>query len=206
MSDSERTPQRTARVNSERFDTELAAVWYAANYYYETSYRRDREYIGVVFRESNWKFGLTVRGDGSHSESKVRIGDVPRGTVPTAVWHTHLPASAGNASDAAKLITLILSTFDLGWDEFSGNDTKLSDDASKVSLTRWGHRIPIYLVTATVIKKYRGPHLRERVWSKPAPSRMRQHAAARKASRVEGLGGGGVNQPPPTPHLKKLNF
>jgi hypothetical protein len=179
MSDSERTPQRTARVNSERFDTELAAVWYAANYYYETSYRGDREYIGVVFREPNWKFGLTVRGDGAHSESKARIGDVPPGTVPTAVWHTHLPASAGNASDAAKLITLILSTFDLGWDEFSGNDTTLSDDASKVSLTRWGHRIPIYLVTAAVIKKYRGPHLTERVWSKPAPSRMRQHAAAR---------------------------
>jgi hypothetical protein len=31
MSDSARTPQRTARVNSERFDTELAAVWFAAN-------------------------------------------------------------------------------------------------------------------------------------------------------------------------------
>lgn len=179
MSDSERTPQRTARINSERFDTELAAVWYAANYYYETSYRRDREYIGVVFREPNWKFGLTVRGDGSHSESKVRIGDIPLGTIPTAVWHTHLPASAGNASDAAKLITWIISSFDLGWDEFSGNDTKLSDDASKVGLTRWGHRIPIYLVTATMIKKYRGPHLAERVWSKPAPSRMRRHAGAR---------------------------
>jgi Domain of unknown function (DUF4329) len=179
MSDSERTPQRTARINSERFDTELAAVWYAANYYYESSDHRDREYIGVVFREPNWKFGLTVRGDGSHSESKVRIGDVPLGTVPTAVWHTHLPASAGNASDAAKLITWIISSFDLGWDEFSGNDTKLSNDASTVSLKRWGHRIPIYLVTATVIKKYRGPHLAERVWSKPAPSRMRQPAAAR---------------------------
>ena len=130
MSDSERTPQRTARISSERFDTELAAVWYAANYYYETSYRRDREYIGVVFRDENWKFGLTVRGDGSHSESKIRIGDVPLGTIPTAVWHTHLPASAGNASDAAKIITWIISSFDLGWDEFSGNDTKLSDDAS----------------------------------------------------------------------------
>jgi hypothetical protein len=179
MSDSERTPQRTARINSERFDTELAAVWYAANYYDESSYHRDREYIGVVFREPNWKFGLTVRGDGSHSESKVRIGDVPLGTVPTAVWHTHLPASAGNASDAAKLITWIISSFDLGWDEFSAKDTTLSNDASTGSLERWGQRIPIYLVTATVIKKYRGPHLAERVWSKPAPSRMRQPAAAR---------------------------
>ena len=30
MSDDQRTPAGTARVNSERFDTELAAVWYAA--------------------------------------------------------------------------------------------------------------------------------------------------------------------------------
>lgn len=176
MSDSERTPQRTARVNSERFDSELAAVWYAANYYYETSHRRDREYIGVVFREPNWKFGLTVRGDGSHAESTVRIGDVPQGTIPTAVWHTHLPASGGSASDAAELITWIVSSFDLGWDESSGSDTQLSDDASKLSLKRRrGHRIPIYLVTSTVIKKYRGPDLAERVWSKPASSRMRRH-------------------------------
>jgi hypothetical protein len=178
MSDSERTPQRTARINSERFDTELAAVWYAANYYYETSYRRDREYIGVVFREPNWKFGLTVRGDGSHSESKVRIGDIPLGTIPTAVWHTHLPASAGNASDAAKLITWIISSFDLGWDEFSGNDTKLSDDASKVGLTRWAHLIPFYLVTQTFIKMYGGPLGGVGVWSTRAPWRRRRHAGA----------------------------
>ena len=178
MSDSERTPQRTARINSERFDTELAAVWYAANYYYETSYRRDREYIGVVFREESGKYGLTVRGDGAHAESKVRIGDVPLGTIPTAVWHTHLPSSAGSASDIAKAIMLIISSFDLGWDEFSDNDTKLSDGASRVSLARWGHRIPIYLVTAAVIKRYRGPHLNDQVWSKPAPGRMRRRAAA----------------------------
>src|SRR5262245_26897509 len=174
MGDGEYTPQRTARISSERFDTELAVVWYAANYYYETSYRLDREYIGVVFRESNWKFGLTVRGDGSHAESKVRVADVPLGTIPTAVWCTHLTASACTASDVAKAITWI-SSFDLGWDESSDDNTKLSDGASKVSFRSWGRRIPIYLVTATVIKKYRGPHLAERVWSKPAPSRMLQY-------------------------------
>jgi hypothetical protein len=53
MSDSENTPQGTARINSERFETQLATVWFAANYYYEASYRHGREYIGVVFHVPN---------------------------------------------------------------------------------------------------------------------------------------------------------
>lgn len=173
MSDHEYTPQGTARINSEKFDTELAAVWYAANYYYQASYRRGREYIGVVFREPSGKFGITVRGDGGFAGSKVRIGDVPRGAIPTAVWHTHIPSTAGNISAAGQVLMLLLTSFDMGWDEFSDNDKKLSDDASKISLRLWGHRIPIYLVTATMIKRYRGTDLPDKVWPKDPPSRMR---------------------------------
>ena len=91
MGDDQRTPGGTARVNSERFDTELAAVWYAANYYYEASCRRQREYTGVVFSEGQ-KFGTTVRSDGTKSHA-YPTADVPSGTFPVAIWHTHLPAS-----------------------------------------------------------------------------------------------------------------
>src|SRR5262249_28751835 len=83
MSDSEPTPRGTARVNSERFSTELAAVWYAANYYYQSSYKRGREYIGSVFRQADGKYGVTVRSDGGFAQSTIRIGDVPRGAIPT---------------------------------------------------------------------------------------------------------------------------
>lgn len=172
MTDTERTPQGTARINSERFDTELAAVWYAANYYYETSFRRHREYIGVVFREPGERYGLTVRGDGGFHQSKVRIGDVPAGSIPMAVWHTHLPSSAASDSLGGQLLMFILSSFDLGWDEFSTEDMTLSDNASKVSLARWGHRIPIYLITGTQIKRYRGRNIPDKVWSKALPAHM----------------------------------
>jgi len=40
------------RVTPERFDTELAAVWSAANFYNKASYQHLAEYIGVVFREN----------------------------------------------------------------------------------------------------------------------------------------------------------
>lgn len=176
MADSERTPMGTARVNSERFDTELAAVWYAANYYYETSYRRHREYIGVVFREPSGRYGLTVRGDGGFHQSKVRIGDVPAGAIPVAVWHTHLPSTAASDSLAGQALMFLLSGFDLDWDEFSTEDRVLSDNASKISRKLWGHRIPIYLITGTVIKRYRGPSLPDKVWPKKLPARMAQAA------------------------------
>lgn len=172
MSDDQKTPQGTARINSERFETELAAVWYAANYYYQSSYNHGREYIGVVFRESEGNFGLTVRGDGGFAGAKVRIGDIPKGTIPMAVWHTHIPSTAGKLSTAGQILMLLMTSFDLGWDEFSGKDQKLSDDASKVSLRIWGHRIPIYLVTSTLIKRYRGPNLPDKIWHKDPPSQM----------------------------------
>ena len=173
MSDSERTPQGSARVNSERFETELAAVWYAANYYYESSYRRGGEYIGVVFLDADGKYGITVRGDGGFAGSKVRIHDVPRGTAPMAVWHTHIPCTAGETDAIVKILLCLATTLDAGWDTFSSEDRKLSDDASKWSVPAYGRRFPIYLVTATQIKRYRGEKYPEMVWRKDPPSRMR---------------------------------
>lgn len=180
MSDSDPTPLGTARINSERFDTELAAVWYAANYYYESSFRRAREYIGVVFRQADGKYGITVRNLDENSTwrgSAVRIGDVPRGTVPMACWHTHVPCDAGDSkhgiSGSTKFLRCIASSLDLAWDEFSSADYSLSDENSKKTLKIWGHRFPIYLITATEIKRYRGTAFPEKSWKKDPPSRMK---------------------------------
>jgi hypothetical protein len=178
MSDSERTPQGSARVNARRFDTELAAVWYAANYYYEASWNRGREYIGVVFYDpsanSSDRYGITVRGDGGVIGSKVRVGDVPRGTIPRAVWHTHISTRAGVHDLGTLLITSLIDLVeDLELDQFSPADRGLSDSASQISVKRWGHRIPIYLATATVIKRYSHPKWPEKVWHKAQPSHMK---------------------------------
>ena len=127
-----------------------------------------------MFRQPDKKFGLTVRSDGAFSTSTVRIGDVPRGTVPTAVWHTHLPSSAGTTSLAQQIFRAILTSFDLGWDEFSTEDRTLANDATQASLKLYGHPISIYLATATVIRRYRPTSANpEKSWAKEAPSRMR---------------------------------
>ena len=173
MSDHERTPERTARVNSERFASELAAVWYAANFYYAVSQRHGREYIGVVFRTPAGKYGFTVRGDGGFLGAKVRIADVPVGTVPTAVWHTHIKVPPTESIEVQVLMNL-LTAFDLGYDQFSGTDRNLADRATAYSLRKYGHPISIYLATATVIRRYRpGSGRPEQSWGKEPPGQMR---------------------------------
>lgn len=174
MGDTEWTPGRTARVNSERFPTELAAVWYASNYYYETSVRRAREYIGVVFRERDGRFGLTVRGDGGFSTSRIRIGDIPKETLPTAVWHIHPPATALGRNFWEQLVVRIVTLDDWGQEEFSSADRRLAERATAVALKEFGHPISIYLATATLIRRYRpGTKQAEKEWTKEPPGRMR---------------------------------
>jgi hypothetical protein len=169
MSDNESTPGGTARVNSERFETELAAVWYAANYYYETSYRRRREYTGVVFRDGE-TFGITVRGDGTNLHA-YPTPDVPGGTVPSAIWHTHLPASMSSEYPKLNLV------YKRVLKEWFGKTLEhlFSDDDMRTSALwtqKFGRPIPIYLVTAKIIRRYRGPN-QDKEWIKDAPSGMR---------------------------------
>jgi hypothetical protein len=84
------------------------------------------------------------------------------------------PVIRGRPSVGEEILRLLLFSFDLGWDKFSDDDRDLSDNASKVSLKLWGYRIPIYFVTATLIKRYRGRNLLDKVWHKDAPSHMRR--------------------------------
>ena len=175
MSDSERTPQGTARINSERFETELEAVWYAANYYYEASYRRMREYGGVVFREGE-KFGITVRiGMASRAgvASGIRITpDVPPRTMAKAIWHTHLPASmSGDTPGLNALYARLLKELT---GEILEHQYSPDDQNTQAAWTRdFGRVIPIYLVTANIIERYVGPGPIRGVWAKDPPSRMR---------------------------------
>jgi hypothetical protein len=178
MSDNQRTPQGTARVNSERFDAELAAVWYAANQYYTASFRGAREYIGVVFKDAAGQYGITVRGDGNYFHSKVRIGDVPKKTTPVAVWHTHVNSSAFE-DPAAQVIASLISSFDMDWDEFSGDDTALADNTTK-ALQR---SFPIYLVTPTVIRRYR-PGSEVKSWPKDPPPAFNRLLKKRAAAHA----------------------
>jgi len=178
MSDNQLTPRGTARINSEVFDTELAAVWYAANYYYESSFRRQREYIGVIFRKPDNLYGLTVRRGEAFDHSKIRVWDVPAGTVPTAVWHTHLPLWASGTPGKVDLGGLfsefVSELLGAGYQDFSDADRGIADDHSRLSRRLHGHTISIYLVTAELIKRYR-PGLRhpEKSWAKEPPGRMR---------------------------------
>jgi hypothetical protein len=168
MSDDQRTPAGTARVNSERFHTELEAVWYAANYYYESSYLRKREYTGIVFQDGE-KVGITVRGDGTSSHA-YPTADVPHGTTPLAIWHTHLPASMSGEYPALNQLYALLLRELTG--EILEHTFSTDDHNTWVLWTRkFGRLIPVYLVTAKIIKRYTGPN-RDKVWVKDPPSRM----------------------------------
>lgn len=172
VSDSDLTPLKTARINSERFDTELAAVWFAANYYYESSLRRTSEYCGIVFRESaSGQFGITVRTEGKSDRTSI-VPDCPESSEIVAIWHTHLPAAVTGEHPGLNYLysVLVKATTGAQLDElFSENDTTLSASWS----TKFGREIPIYLVTATVIKRYRSGTQSEKLWKKEAPSRLR---------------------------------
>jgi hypothetical protein len=173
MSDDQATPLNSARVNSERFPSELGAVWYAANFYYEASLRRTVEYCGVVFRDNkSGQFGITVRR--GHDPGKVTIiPDVPASTIPVAVWHTHLPAAKSSHYPAANVLYSYIyeAMYGVTLEEvFSDADKDLSKDWSK----KFSRPIPIYLVTGTVIKRFNPTGGLNGRWQKDLPSRMRK--------------------------------
>lgn len=168
MSDEKADPH----VNPNEFDTELAAVWYAANYYYKESFVRGGETTGIVFKKTSGKYALTVRMDGGYLTSKVRFDDVPKGqgNSVAAIWHTHIPGTRFCVVKGGELLCLvgILSDSLLGeYRGFSGKDTSLSERATKF----YGHNVPIYLVTANLIKRYT-PGKPNKEWVKDIPSKM----------------------------------
>ncbi|WP_137124714.1 DUF4329 domain-containing protein [Roseomonas sp. HF4] len=162
-------------VNDHESETELGAVWYAANYYYEASYRSGREYGGLVFRRPNGMFSVTVRkGTWDSLNYKNATADVPAGGVPVAMWHTHLPGSAARGvSEGTRTVLavgdLLGDLFGMGYDDFSDGDMDLARRATAARQ----HNFPIYLATATVIKRF-SPRAKEQiqVWKKPPPSGM----------------------------------
>lgn len=172
------------------WDTELAAVWYAANQYYGVSKRKSIEYGGIVFLKTNGKYGLTVRngyidGQGKFQSNRfdasmIRFADTPNGCRPIAVWHTHLPETLRAGSLVGSLLELfgaMMGAIDerlgMSYQHFSDADRGIAERASKASVKSGGSQIPIYLVTATLIKRY-SPMSPEPVkqWPKAAPAHM----------------------------------
>lgn len=166
-------------INPREFDTELQAVWFAANYYYEASFRRRKEYSGVVFQKPNGKFSLTIRRDGQFHQSKVRIDDAPADGDLRAIWHTHIPYTQLSNNDDIKIIALALESIeDLlggGFENFSTADKRMAEDLTQQSLKIVRRRFPIYLITASVIKRYTpGAKTPEKTWSKEPPGKMKK--------------------------------
>jgi hypothetical protein len=161
-------------VNPKEFDTELAAVWYAASYYYKESYVRGGETTGVLFKKPNGKYGFTVRMDGGFHTSRIRWSDVPnkQRCEITAAWHTHVPGTrACQIHGAGAAIACLLFSLTDGmlqeFRSFSREDRGVADWASDQT----GRDISFYLITADMIKRYR-PGKPDKMWKKDIPSRM----------------------------------
>jgi hypothetical protein len=174
MSDALMSPH----VHPREFDTELEAVWFSANYFYKESYVRGGESTGVVFWDPvREKFRITYRMDGGYGGARIRWRDVPKGHgfVIRAAWHTHIPGSRfcqvkGKMGGEHMVLCLwgLLSDSWLGeYKSFSGADREIAD--GKTAQT--GRTIPIYLITADMIKRYT-PGKPEKMWKKDIPSKM----------------------------------
>lgn len=162
-------------VNPYESPTELAAAWYAANYYYEASWRSAREYGGLIFRRPNGNFSVTIRKGRFDALGWQGIGkDMPSGCRPMAYWHTHLPAEAAkNLSVSEQLVLAISDLFGeylgSGYEDLSGTDIEAAENAAKVL----GYPFAIYMATATVIKRYTTGRVNQpQVWKKDPPSGM----------------------------------
>jgi hypothetical protein len=162
------------------FETELATVWFCANYYYQASYKARREYCGVVFKQPSGKFGSTIRRDGNFSESRIRTTDVPLrgGNDIVAAWHTHLPYTALGQKVEGKLggdiLEIISAALGASYEDFSSADKRLAQTADQKAKEIFGHGFAFYLVTATLIRRYapsRSPDYK--AWPKDPPSKMR---------------------------------
>ncbi len=179
-------------VNDSEWSTELEAVWYAANFYYGVSQRKTIEYGGIVFLKPNGKYGLTVRNgyldkagkfhSNAFDGSMIRFGDTPQGATPVAVWHTHLPETlrAGNLLGtllelAGAMLGAVDERLGMSYQHFSDADRGIAENASKISTKGGGPQIPIYLVTATLIKRYSPMSPKPfKEWPKDPPGNLRR--------------------------------
>jgi Domain of unknown function (DUF4329) len=154
-------------------EAELGAVWYAANQYYEASFKNAVEYVGIVFKRPDGKYVVTAHRGNSQFHCQVPNDKFP-GFTPTAVWHTHVPLHVADPSGEAKgFLDFIESAsavlFGGGRFNLSGPDKEVAD----ILTERLGWPFAVYAVTMTTIKRYR-PGSGEKEWVKDPPSRMRK--------------------------------
>jgi hypothetical protein len=173
-------------------NSELGAVWFAANYYFEASFKHMVEYNGWVFRNGRGKFQISGRRGKSPIITEVLRSDVPKGADPVAVWHTHLPSNRVlmikdeqgrfvRGPDGKWLIDKgnreIAGFFDLvrgaPADAFSGPDRDTANILAREVWHKFGHGFALYICLATEIKRLRvGSAQPDGAWPKDPPARM----------------------------------
>jgi hypothetical protein len=151
-------------------DTELGAVWYAANQYYAASLRAGVEYVGVVFRRPDGKYVVTAHRGNSLFDCEVPPDRVP-GCEPVALWHTHIPLSriddSGELDGVAQAAEAVRTLFGGGMNDFSSADRGVADELTK----RAQYPFSVYLITLMLIKRYT-PGKPDVQWSKDPPARL----------------------------------
>jgi hypothetical protein len=178
-------------------DTELGAVWFAANYYFEASFKRAREYNGWVFRNTRGKYQITGRRGDSALFTQFFPADLPRGVDPVAVWHTHVPTTRAlmltdeknknqfirgpdgkwrmdrSSMPFVDIADMVRHATGSGPSAFSGADKTAAEDLASQVRRGFGHGFALYLCLATLIKRFRvGVEHPETVWRKDPPGRM----------------------------------
>ena len=149
---------------------------------------RGVEYAGWVVKRPNGKYSVTVRRDGTFWASIIDNDDIPQGMEAAAIWHTHLPLVRlavkkdadgklyydKDLGEALKVVEGFADLFRAGHKHFSGADKHVA--AAYTALLKRGRgQIPIYLATATLIRRYKPrSHGKnpENQWAKELPSRM----------------------------------
>lgn len=163
-------------VSDRVWPTELAAVWFAANFFYQASFKRQKEFIGWVFKRPDGTFGISEPNVGTFERAKPPEGGVPEDADVVAVWHTHIPLTVTRMGKVFGLLSEALGAMTTGsFEDFSEDDRDMARDFTEVGLKKAGHRVPIYLITATRIKRFTpGLKREEKSWAKEPPGRMSQ--------------------------------
>ena len=160
-----------------KFDTELQAVWYCANYYYKASYEAGVEYGGVIYKQVDGKYGYTVRKSTSFLLTTIRFEDMPvrDGQIPTAIWHSHLPASACRDGELTCLVAFLDDAVLRSYRSFSGKDKRLAQRAHEHFKKLTDHKVVMYLFTHDLIKRYDPSAVRNRYkeWKKDPAGNMK---------------------------------
>jgi Domain of unknown function (DUF4329) len=99
-----------ADIASRKFGNEVDAARFALRRFYAESKRADVEYAGVIYRNKDGSYGVTLpstAADGNTNfRSVTRWDQIPQGTERVASYHTHLEANHGLAAGQNEQLSI----------------------------------------------------------------------------------------------------